>query len=49
MSSNKVDMSNVEGFYDWMVRIGNVYLFDHVEMTRAFDKLIVKEELEYEQ
>ena len=34
-------MENVNKFYEWMLRIGNIHLADNEEeMTRAFSKII---------
>jgi hypothetical protein len=33
-------MTRVEKFYEWMLRINNVYIYDNERMTEAFDKIV---------
>jgi len=33
-------MENVNKFYEWMLKIGNIHLADNEEMVKAFSKVI---------
>ena len=33
-------MTEVEKFYEWMLKLGNIYLSDNEGMTKAFQKII---------
>ena len=32
-------MENLENFYEWMLKIGNVYLADNEKMARAYEAI----------
>jgi hypothetical protein len=31
--------TNVERYYDWLVKIGNIYLHDHAQVIAGFKKI----------
>lgn len=31
--------TNVEKFYEWLVKCGNIYLYDNEQVTKAFRKV----------
>ena len=35
-------MSEVEKFYEWMVKVGSIHLADNQQMSKAFEKFNVK-------
>jgi len=36
-------MSEVEKFYEWMLKMGNIHLADNEKMSKAFNKITTKQ------
>ena len=32
-------MTEVEKFYEWMLKMGNIHLADNIQMSKAFEKV----------
>lgn len=39
MQTKQERIKRTEEFYDWLLKIGNIYLADREKMNRAFEKV----------
>lgn len=40
VSSKTQQVTEVQKFYDWMAKMGNIHLADNLRMSKAFDSVI---------
>lgn len=40
VSSKTQQITEVQKFYDWMAKMGNIHLADNLRMSKAYDSII---------